>query len=217
MYFNYLIGTLTVLMLSCQNTTTSEETVVEDTPPKEIQLSAEAQLKELYRTQVIPLFTDFTEVSIPTIFKIDKKDPSINAGASFGYVEVSQGLIDVRKTEIQRFALAHELAHIVTISQAKKFGLSNVIPKGLLYNEYQKAEFLADLIAIHLIQSKQPQEIKNIQSIFPQLQILLGGKTFTHPSGRGRIQNMQLYLQEAKHISQAEAFKKQFQNIWSKN
>jgi len=196
-------------MCAC-NSNSSNEVIL---PENEIiPLTKEEEIIKLYNESVLPLFKEYSDVEIPTEFKIDKNDLGINAGASFGYVEVSQGLINLTKQDIQLFALAHEVAHIVTISQARLFGLQGSIPKGTVTNEYKKAEYLADLIAIHLINTKLNNEFHLLKSNFPYLQNLLGGASFTHPSGIDRINSINMYLENT--LVSDKAFKINFLRIW---
>ncbi|WP_208889650.1 hypothetical protein [Polaribacter sejongensis] len=202
---------LVFLMCAC-NSNSSNEVIL---PENEIiPLTKEEEIIKIYNESVLPLFKEYSDVEIPTEFKIDKSDLSINAGASFGYVEISQGLINVTKKHIQLFALSHEVAHIVTIPQARLFGLEGSIPKGSITNDYKKAEYLADLIAIHLIKSKLNNEFCLLSTDFPFLQNLLGGSSFTHPSGSHRMNEIQTYLENSISTNNDEAFKTSFLRIW---
>ncbi|WP_166382311.1 MULTISPECIES: hypothetical protein [unclassified Polaribacter] len=199
------------LMFAC-NTNSSNEEVFP--PNKEISLTKEESIIKVYNESVLPLFKNYMDVEIPTQFKVDKDDLSINAGATFGYVEVSQGLVNLTKEHIQLFALTHEVAHIVTISQSRIFGLEGSIPKGAITNDYKKAEYLADLIAIHLIKTKLNNEFRLLSTDFPFLENLLGGSTFTHPSGSDRMNEIQTYLENSLSTNNDEAFKINFLRIW---
>ncbi|MBP8791797.1 MAG: hypothetical protein KBH29_01310, partial [Lutibacter sp.] len=159
------------LFLSC----TSNSSTVDFQEPEEI-VSKEELLIKHYNESVVPLFKSYSNVEIPLEFKIDTTDITINAGASFGYIEVSQGLINLDKKEIQTFVLAHEVAHIVTIKQAKIFNLEGSIPKGTVTNDYKKAEYLADLIAFHLIHTQQLKVSEILINEFNYLDKLLGSE-----------------------------------------
>ena len=199
------------LMFACESNSTNEEIVP---PNKEIPLTKEESIIKIYNESVLPLFKNYKNVVVPTDFKVDKDDLSINAGASFGYVEVSQGLVNVTKEHIQLFALSHEVAHIVTISQARTFGLQGSIPKGIITNDYKKAEYLADLIAIHLIKTELNKAYHLLSADFVFLENLLGGSTFTHPSGKERINEIQTYLKETILTDNEDAFRTNFIRIW---
>ena len=198
-------------MFACELNSTNEEIVP---PNKEIPLTKLESIIKLYNESVFPLFKNYKNVVVPTDFKVDKDDLSINAGASFGYVEVSQGLVNVTKEHIQLFALSHEVAHIVTISQARTFGLQGSIPKGIITNDYKKAEYLADLIAIHLIKTELNKAYHLLSADFVFLENLLGGSTFTHPSGKERINEIQTYLKETILTDNEDAFRTNFIRIW---
>ncbi|MGY5353915.1 hypothetical protein [Wenyingzhuangia sp. IMCC45467] len=182
-----------------------------------ITISKEEQIIKLYNTLVIPMFKDYEQVDIPTAFKIDEEDLGINAGAAFGYVEISKGLIYHKKEIIQTFVLSHEVAHIVTLAQAKQFGLKGDIPRGTIINDYKKAEFLADLIAVHLIKKTAPSHFELLEQEWHYLQSLLGVTTFTHPSGVDRIQSLKTYIEKSKTQGEDLAFKECFVQIWSLN
>ena len=199
------------LMFACESNSTNEEIVP---PNKEIPLTKEESIIKIYNESVLPLFKNYKNVVVPTDFKVDKDDLSINAGASFGHVEVSQGLVNVTKEHIQLFALSHEVAHIVTISQARTFGLQGSIPKGIITNDYKKAEYLADLIAIHLIKTELNKAYHLLSADFVFLENLLGGSTFTHPSGKERINEIQTYLKETILTDNEDAFRTNFIRIW---
>ncbi|MDN3617833.1 hypothetical protein QWY81_00025 [Polaribacter undariae] len=207
----YFLILFSFWMFACNSNSSNEVILPEnDTIP----LTKEEEIVKIYNEAVLPLFKSYLEVEIPTAFKIDEDDLSINAGASFGYVEVSQGLINLTKEHIQLFALSHEVAHIVTITQARLFGLGGSIPKGSITNDYKKAEYLADLIAIHLIKSKLNNEFRLLSTDLPFLQNLLGGSSFTHPSGSDRINEIQTYLENSISTNNDEAFKTSFLRIW---
>ncbi|QXP69780.1 hypothetical protein H0I29_14305 [Polaribacter sp. R2A056_3_33] len=199
------------LMFACNSNSSNEVILPEN---EEIPLTKEEEIIKIYNESVLPLFKEYSDTEIPTQFKIDKNDLGINAGAAFGYVEVSQGLVNLTKEDIQLFALTHEVAHIVTIKQARLFDLQGSIPKGTVTNDYKKAEYLADLIAIHLIKTKLNKEFNLLTSNFPFLQDLLGDTTFTHPSGSDRINCINTYLENTLVTSNDIAFKNTFLNIW---
>lgn len=206
-YILYFI--LFVFCFGCNSITSEKDEIIEE------ELSKEDALKKLYSNEIITLFEGYKNVEIPTEFKIDTNDNSINAGASFGYVEVSQGLINYKKEYIQVYVLAHEVAHIVTINQAYLFGLGESIPSGSVTNDYKKAEYLADIIAIHLINTQLPEQMKLIYSDFENLKTLLGAGSFTHPSGTKRINMMNQYLLEAETTSPFNSFETVFRQIWN--
>ena len=205
----FLIIPLLLAFYGCQkNADSKEEVIIEE------ELSKEEQLKKLYIESVIPLFESFQNVDIPTEFKIDIKDNSINAGASFGYVEVSQGLINNEKKFLQIYVLSHEVAHIVTINQASIFGLGNQIANGTKTNAYKKSEYLADLIAIHLMNKNLKSQSKLLVSDFNKLTNLLGTSTFTHPSGVERVALMTKYINGCEKLNPNDMFKQLFEEIW---
>ncbi len=200
-------GIVLCLIVSCSNS----NSIIKEEP---VPLSNKEKIKKLYVEKIIPLFKEYTEATIPTTFKIDENDLSINAGAAFGYVEISKGLVDYNKEYIQLFVIAHEVAHIVTLNQAKKFNLGNSIPRGSLTNEYKKAEYLADLIAIHLINTQLNEQLNLVVNDFSVLSNLLGTKSFTHPSNIERIKEMKSYVNESLQQNPSIIFKKKFEEIW---
>lgn len=205
----YLMIVLFVCVSSCNSSSSNEEDKKE-----EVVLSNQELLIKRYNELVIPMFKSCKGIEIPIDFQVDSKDKTINAGASFGYVEVSQGLIEAKNEAIQVFVLSHEVAHIVTLSQARLFDLQGEIPRGATTNDYKKAEYLADLIAVHLIQTQLPKEFESLFVDFDYLQQLLGSTTFTHPSGLDRIKSLKKYLSNSKEETEAVAFKNQFLSVW---
>ncbi|MEY8860389.1 M48 family metalloprotease [Tenacibaculum singaporense] len=195
------------LAVSCNTSETKNEVVVEN-------LTKEEKLKELYLKTVKPLFKEFTEVDIPNEFRIDKHDTSVNAGAAMNYVEVSQGLIDYDKDYIKAFVLAHELGHIVTLKQAEQFNLGTEIPNGTKINAYKKAEYLADIIAVHLITTQEVELGNDLKTNFEVLQNLLGPEIFTHPGAVDRVALMKEYVEKSTKENAKTAFQEMFIRIW---
>lgn len=208
----YLIIVLFAGLVSCNSSSSIRELNKKD----QVALSNQELLVKRYNELVVPMFKSYSTAIIPSEFQVDAKDKKINAGASFGYVEVSQGLIDAKKEVIQIFVLSHEVAHIVTLSQAKLFDLKGEIPRGATTNDYQKAEYLADLIAVHLIQTQLPKAFESLYADFDYLQQLLGSATFTHPSGLDRINSLKEYIRNSKEENEPTAFQKQFLSIWNR-
>lgn len=199
---------LMITMVCCQSTVKEKKENISI-------LTKQEQLELLYTTKVIPLFSAYSSVEIPTEFTVEEKDTTINARASFGYVEVSQGLINSDKETIQFFVLAHEVSHIVTILQAVTFGLGDEIPAGLTMNPYQKAELLADLTGLHLISMHQPTMRIVLESEFNFLKSVLGIGTFTHPSGDKRIKLFQEYYKKASLSTANDVYNEMFTEIWN--
>lgn len=217
-YFFYLLNMkkLNILILliafisyfGCTSTTNKNEIT------KEGVLTKEEQLKKLYNNTVIPLFNKYKDVTIPSSFKIDSTDIYINAGAAFNYLEVSQGLVNYPKQYIQIYVLAHEVAHIVTLKQAKTFNLSEAIPSGKQTNDFKKSEYLADLIAIYLLQTQLPEQMDALYKNIHVLNTILGGETYTHPSNKDRIKILKTYITESNKSTPSITFKKFFIQIW---
>jgi hypothetical protein len=205
-----LILVLFILLCSCNTNSFNNDGFDKE----EVILSNQELLIKQYQELIIPLFKSYSMVDIPTEFQVDPQDTSINAGASFGFIEVSQGLVDAKMEAIRVFVLAHEVAHLVTIAQARLFSLEGPILRGTTTNDYKKSEYLADLIALHLIQSKLTKEFEYLLVDFDYLQQLLGSKTFTHPSGVDRILFLKEYLSIVKEKNEATAFRTQFLCIW---
>lgn len=208
----YFLALIPFFLLSNWDSNSNSKEEVSDE-----ELTNEEQLKKLYVNIVLPLFEGYEYVDIPIEFKIDSNDNTVNAGASFWYVEVSQGLINYKKEIVQTFVLAHEVAHIVTINQAIKFGLGYSIPTAEVTNDYRKSEYLADLIAFHLISINHSEQSKLLRNDFVSLKSLLGSETYTHPSGLDRIELMNAYYAESNKYKAIIAFKNVFTQIWDMN
>ena len=213
----FLIIIFSFLFIGCtknvSSVTENEKTEIEE-EIKEEDITNEEKLMHIYKQLVKPLFEKYNDVEIPATFKIDTTDLSINAGASFGYVEVSQGLVNSKKEAIQVFTLAHELAHIITLKQASIFNLEGAIPRGTLTNDYKKAEYLADLIAVHLMKTKLPGKMEVLIKDFNYLENLLGAEIFTHPSGEDRIKSINKYLKNSTAENNEKVFRNNFVEIW---
>ena len=196
------------LAVSCNTSETKNEEVVEN-------LTKEEKFEKLYLKTVKPLFKEFTEVDIPNEFRIDKHDISVNAGAATNYVEVSQGLIDYDKDYIKVFVLAHELGHLVTLKQAEQFNLGIEIPNGVKTNDYKKAEYLADIIAVHLITTQEVELGNDLTTNFGVLQNLLGPEIFTHPGAVDRVALMKEYVEKSTNGNAKITFQEMFIRTWN--
>lgn len=194
--------------ISCDTNSTDKEEITKE------KLSKEQQLKQLYTTIVKPMFKAYKSTNIPTTFTVDTKDHSINAGSAHNYLEVSQGLVNSKKKHLQIYVLTHELSHIVTLKQAELFGLKGAIPRGKKTNDYKKSEYLADLIAVHLINTHQPKQLDLLRKDFSFLKELLGKGDFMHPSGVERIEMMQTYMNESSKKTPLFVFESFFKQIW---
>lgn len=194
---------------SCKTNSTSKNEVIEE------RISKEEQLQSLYISVVKPLFKTYKNTDIPDSFTVDVKDNSINAGASHNFLEVSQGLVNSEKKHLQIYVLAHELSHIVTLNQAELFGLRGAIPSGEQTNDYKKSEFLADLIAIHLMKTHLPKQFNLLQKDINSVKKILGNGNFMHPSGIDRVKLMQTYIDESRNKTSAVVFENIFRQIWN--
>ncbi|MDO5981379.1 hypothetical protein [Flavivirga spongiicola] len=177
-------------------------------------LTNQETLMNLYTKKILPLFSEYDSIKFPSHYVIDKNDNTINAGAASGYIEVSQGLVDAPIDTIRIFVMAHELAHMATLAQASLFNLGNEIPNGKLTNIYKKAELLADLIAFYKITVHLPKMARLMKQDFNVLKILFGNETFTHPSGKRRIEQLLIFAEKTKTMSNVDAFKVSFTDIW---
>ena len=178
-------------------------------------LTKEEQLFYLYTHEVTPLFETYSELNIPDELHIDEEDHTVNAGAAFGYIEVSRGLVELDDPSIQIFVLAHELAHIATLTQAETFNLRGEIPAGIETNDYKKAEYFADLIAFYLISKNQPEIYDLLKQKLGYLEALLGNGDFTHPSGNRRVESLKTYLKGVNTTDAETAFANRFKTIWN--
>lgn len=205
-YYLFFVPILLLLFNSCNSTNKDE--IAEE------QLTKKQQLQKLYTTIVKPMFVAYKNSDIPNNFTIDTKDNSINAGATQNFLEVSQGLVNSKKKYLQVYVLAHELSHIVTLNQAEIFGLKGAIPSGKKTNDYKKSEYLADLIAIHLMSTYLPEEMSLLHKDFNVLKVLLGKGDFMHPSGLERVKMMEIYINQSLKAPLPVVFKKRFKSIW---
>lgn len=194
--------------VSCDTNSTNKEEIIKE------KLSKEQQLKQLYTTIVKPMFKVYKSANVPTTFTVDIKDNSINAGSAHNFLEVSQGLVNSKKKHLQIYVLTHELSHIVTLNQAKLFELKGAIPKGNKTNDYKKSEYLADLIAIHLISTYQPKQLDLLRKDFSFLKVLLGKGDFMHPSGVERVKMMENYINQSTKKDALTTFKNLFKKVW---
>ncbi|WP_394420228.1 hypothetical protein [Tenacibaculum mesophilum] len=199
---------IAILLVTCKTSAIKNEDIV-------LELTKEEQLNKLYQEKIKPLFSSYIDIKIPNEFRIDKNDNSINAGAADNYIEVSQGLVDYDKDYIKVYVLSHEIGHIVTLNQAKKFKLGSQIPSGIETNDYKKAEYLADLIAIHLMLTQEKTLGEELKQNLEVVQSLLGPEIFTHPSAVDRVELMNLYIEKSSKEDSSVAFKEIFEKVWN--
>ncbi|SIQ02246.1 M48 family metalloprotease [Maribacter ulvicola] len=207
----YIYILLVLIFIGCSNDGKNSQLEQEE----EVVLTKEEKLIQLYNTTLVPLFSRYEALEIPSEFQIIEQDLGVNAGAAFGYVEVSRGLVNCTEESIQLFALTHEVAHIATLHQASLFNLEGFLSEGPQLNAYKKAEYLADLIAVHLIKSKAPLFFEDLKSNFHILKLILGSETFTHPSGTDRIKQINKYINLSTTKTNNIAFKELYLNIWN--
>lgn len=119
------------------------------------------------------------------------------------------------KEYIKVYVLSHEIGHIVTLNQAKKFELDSQIPSGTQTNAYKKAEYLADLIAVHLITRQEVELGNKLATNFERLQNLLGTEIFTHPSAVDRVGLMREYIEKSNEESVNKSFQEIFEKVWN--
>lgn len=205
---NIITLVIAFLLVGCNTSEVKKEEVVDN-------LTKEEKFKELFLKTVKPLFKEYTEIDIPNEFRIDENDTSVNAGAATNYIEVSQGLVNYDEEYIKVFVLAHELGHLVTLKQAEQFNLGTEIPYGTQTNAYKKAEYLADLVAVHLITTQEVELGNKLTTNFEGLQNLLGTEIFTHPSAVDRIALMREYIDKNKEESANKSFQEIFEKVWN--
>lgn len=208
-----LLFLIVILFYSCRNDISEQERLKQQDGKG---LDKEEKAIKLYEKRVVPLYKDFKGLELPSSIRIDEDDLEVNAGAAHGYVEISRGLINLDNEAIQIFVFSHELAHIATLVQARNFGVQDEIPGGAETNAYKKAEYLADLMAIHLIRKKMPKEFGSLKRDFDQLEGILGSSRFTHPSGKERMQAISTYLEGAQKGQDSSFFRHRFLQIWEK-
>ncbi|NQX82605.1 MAG: hypothetical protein HRT66_11520 [Flavobacteriaceae bacterium] len=163
-------------------------------------------IQKVYKENVLPMYFTYKS-EMPKEVKVDYNDESINAGASFDYIEVSKGLADHADVFVQAFALTHEASHIITMEQMEIFGIEGGIPEGQNINSYQKAELLADLMATHLLGANyydvMPSFIERVEEETVECKgyTIFGKGDFLHPSAEIRIKHIKEY---ATKISMTE-------------
>lgn len=155
-------------------------------------------IKKVYTNNVLPMYYTY-DSNMPKDLVIDSKDKSINAGAAFGYIEVSQGLANHHDVFVQAFALTHEASHIATGEQLKKFGIEGGIPEGKNFNSYKKAELLADLMATHLLGANYYDAMPNFIEYLDEdsecfnCSVFSKEGDFSHPSAKRRVKYIKEY------------------------
>ena len=174
------------------------------------------ETKNNFKKKTLPLFSNrFPNNNIEqTKLSLDRKTPGIEGGSYPGNIDIT---IETLKLEplFLKFAIFHEMGHIVTIPQKNLYNLGPLL-NGEKYNDYQKSEFLADLIATHLMSNQDHVNLINKKN---SLEKLLGPGDAMHPSGRERVNVIMNYLASTKNERKTikeKKFKKLFSDLWNK-
>ena len=93
--------------------------------------------------------------------------------------------------------------------------MGSQIPSGIETNDYKKAEYLADLIAIHLMLTQEKTLGEELKQNLEVVQSLLGPEIFTHPSAVDRVELMNLYIEKSSKEDSSVAFKEIFEKVWN--
>ena len=74
---------------------------------------------------------------------------------------------------------------------------------------------MADLIAIHLMLTKEKTLGEELKQNLEVVQSLLGPEIFTHPSAVDRVELMNLYIEKSFNEDPNIAFEEIFEKIWN--
>lgn len=177
--------------------------------------SEKVTVQEFYNKEILPLYSSYTKSEFPQTFTVDSSDLTINAGAAFGHLEISLGLVECTDDTIQMFAIAHELGHIVTLEQAERLNLGQEVPRGKTFNSYQKGELIADLMSVYSMSVRSRDYIGAIQRREPFFHELFADGDFAHPNSKIRLGNMFKYYELLKTMEPKAAMEKLFTEIWT--
>ncbi|MCB2181943.1 MAG: hypothetical protein KQH63_07950 [Desulfobulbaceae bacterium] len=159
--------------------------------------------QNLYQNQLRPVWVQYEQgnpVQLPANLTIN---PSLNidGGAVPGFVETTQGALNLPNDSLVWFCIAHEMSHHVT--QSVLAASNQAFPAvGLALNS-KMGEHVADLIAFHTFMTDFPIRAKQIVSQFPALTNLLGAGDNMHPSGNQRVLFLQSYYDAVTRFGMA--------------
>jgi hypothetical protein len=148
------------------------------------QTQAEALFRDTYR----PIWAqEYGAHGLPddlTIFP----GPDFDGGAIDNMVFIYEGVLNAEDT-IVKFAIAHEMSHIVQVRVGQRYGLTLPTTENEA-SRAKRSEFMSDLFAYHTLRRYLPADATAIATIFPQLQALLGNGDSMHPSGADRVRRL---------------------------
>ena len=149
------------------------------------------------------------------LLKLNKNDPNIDGGAIVGQIDITIPAIQLEET-LRTFILYHEMGHVITVFQAQNLLLGNVVPGDRL-KLFKKSEFLADLIAVHLMDEGDRDRL--VTTLRRNLQAILGPGDNMHPPGKDRVQRIVNYSNAIHGVvndAQKEArFEQSFREMWN--
>jgi hypothetical protein len=148
------------------------------------------QLKKDYKTEVLPLYRKrYAQSELPEGIEV-WEGGQVDGGAYDKNVFVYEGVYKLPRA-LRLWALAHETGHVVTLNEGAKCGLGAAVPEP---GSYKKSEYLADLIATHVISEYNPGLAESIKGMLAKLATELGAADEMHPSGDDRVAMMEAYL-----------------------
>ncbi|WP_022665695.1 hypothetical protein [Desulfospira joergensenii] len=117
----------------------------------------------------------------------------LDGGAAPNFVYLTHGALQCSNS-VTSFAIAHEMSHVVTLQWLQRHGL--VKPPVAGKYDYFWGEYVADLIAFHLIYTFFRVKAHVIKIEFPSLAHELGTADNTHPDGGKRVNMLQSYSEQ---------------------
>lgn len=174
-------------------------------------------MQQDYKNEILPLFRRrYTATDLPTGLEV-WEGGQVDGGAFDKTVFVYEGVYSLSRP-LRLWALAHETGHVVTVNEANKIGCGAAIPAP---GEYKKSEYLADLIATHIIFEGNPSLGESVKGLLTTLATELGGADSMHPSGADRTGVIGEYLAaRGEHRAGDEtlwnnAFAPLFRRVWN--
>ena len=147
--------------------------------------------EDLYRNEYRPAWVlAYGASDLPSDLTIFP-GPDFDGGAVEGMVFIYEGVLSA-SDEIVKFALAHEMSHVVQTRVGQRYGLSlpdteNEASRG------KRSEYMADLIGYHTLFSNFSKDANEVAFTFPKLEQLLGSGDSMHPPGKDRVRRLIAY------------------------
>ncbi len=164
-------------------------------PPEDRYTQQKQAAKTMWLNEIAPAFRRaFTNPDLPEELAIDDRDLFDGDGGP-GSVRVYKKVVTEPNASVLLYALAHETGHAVTAQKIMSMqGRAQADVPQPANDGAKQHEYLADLIAIHVIQTQLNGHRQSIFDAMDAIANKLGDADAMHPSGAQRVAKMRRLL-----------------------